>query len=207
MAEMTENGRNRPEWWKWWKRPKIAENRQMREWNEKWGWWGKDVCEDGKRDVRHEKWGVRRRKMTSERCEMMRGRWRKWDSRHEKWGGKMEKWHKWDEITRRRKWDEKGRKGPKSGNRPDWDLRTIVKTAYSCSRLRSEWNDELENLKARFDWRIRRRWSFDAFWRFFALNYKDFWEIREIAENGRNGRKRPKSTRTMKMVKMDIMGT
>ena len=59
-------------------------------------------------------------------------------------------------------------------------------------RLRSEWNDELENLKARFDWEIMGTLNFDAFWRFFGLNYKDFWEIWEIVilgENGWNGLK------------------
>ena len=72
-------------------------------------------------------------------------------------------------------------------NLKKWENGDSFENPYSCMRLRSERVDELENLKARFDWEVAGTSNFDAFWRFFGLNYKDFGEIGEtviLVENG-----------------------
>ena len=113
----------------------------------------------------------------------MRGKRRKWDENV---------WEtvKSEETGRNRKEPKMGRNDEnsrKTEKRPERDLELFQKSPYSCMRLRSEWNTEWRNLKARFDWENREGRNFDAFWRFFGPYYKDFWEIRKMAKMGEIG--------------------
>ena len=139
--------------------------------------------------------------LASNMAKIMRGKWRKYDEKSWEIVKSVEMRRNRNEPKMSRKW----RNRPKMTKSARSRFMSISENDYSCMRLRSEWNDESENLKARFDWEITMSPDFDAFWRFFGLNYKDFWEIRKMAkmaENGRNRLKWPKSSKWSKSAKI-----